>query len=76
MRNIKRLSESDLNRIVKKVINEQQSTDDGKSELIQVLINKLNYMKNDSRFTGDDVCEVTINNCNHFKNKTDIFASK
>ena len=76
MRNIKRLSEVDFNRIVKKVINEQQSTDDGKSKLIQVLINHLTYMKNDKKFTGDDVCETIINNCNHFKNKTDIFASK
>jgi hypothetical protein len=69
-----RLTERDLNRIVRRVINEQESTDDDKSNLIQVMIDKLNSMKDNQNFTADDVCEVLINNCNHFKNKTDIFA--
>jgi Cdc6-like AAA superfamily ATPase len=73
MRN--RLTERDLSRIVRRVVNEQQeTTDDGKSKLIQVMMDKLNSMKDNQNFTADDVCEVLTNNCNHFKNKTDIFA--
>ena len=49
-------------------------TTDDKGKLIQVMMDKLESMKNDQRFTADDVCEVLINNCNHFKNKVDIFA--
>ena len=74
MKNTIRLTESDLARIVKRVINEQSV--DEKTNLIQVLTDKLNSMKSDSQFTANDVCETIINNCNHFKNKTDIFASK
>ena len=74
MKKVIKLTEKDLSRIVNRVINEQESTDDGKGELIQVMMDKLESMKNDQKFTANNVCEVLINNCNHFKNKTDIFA--
>jgi hypothetical protein len=74
MKKVIKLTEKDLSRIVNRVINEQESTDDGKGELIQVMMDKLESMKNDQKFTANGVCEILINNCNHFKNKTDIFA--
>lgn len=68
----KRITERDLSRIVRRVIKEQN--EDPKTKLITVLTNKLESMKNDTQFDADSVCEVIINNCNHFKNKTDIFS--
>jgi hypothetical protein len=74
MKKIVRLTETDLSRIVRRVISEQVV--DQKDDLIQVLTDKLESMKSNTQFTADDVCETIINNCNHFKNKTDIFAPK
>jgi hypothetical protein len=74
MKKIVRLTETDLSRIVRRVISEQVA--DQKDDLIQVLTDKLESMKSNTQFTADDVCETIINNCNHFKNKTDIFAPK
>jgi len=65
-----RLTESGLGRIVSEQVVDQ------KDDLIQVLTDKLESMKSNTQFTADDVCETIINNCNHFKNKTDIFAPK
>jgi hypothetical protein len=70
MRN--RLTERDLSRIVRRVINEQE---DPKNKLIGVLMSKLTSMKSDPNFDADSVCEVIVNNCNHYKNKTDIFSN-
>ena len=69
-----KLRESDLTNIVKRIISEQAV--DEKTNLIQVLTDKLESMKSNPQFTAEDVCETIINNCNHFKNKTDIFAPK
>ena len=73
MRN--RLTERDLSRIVRRVINEEEEGD-GKSELIQVLTDKLNNMKNDTEYDATDVAQIIYNNCAHFMNKTDIFSSR
>ena len=54
--------------------NKVQPTDDGKSNLIQVLMNHLEHMKKDSKFDANAVCDTIINNCNNFKNKKDVFA--
>jgi len=70
MRN--RLTERDLSRIVRRVINEQE---DPKNKLIKVLKSKLESMESDPNFDADSVCEVIVNNCNHYKNKTDIFSN-
>ena len=72
MKKIIKLTERNLTHIVRKVISEQAV--DEKAGLIQVLTDKLESMKSNPQFTADDVCETIINNCNHFKNKTDIFA--
>lgn len=69
-----RLTETELTNIVKRVINEQQL--DEKQNLIKVLMDKLNYMKTDNKFDANAVCQTIMNNCNNFKNKTDIFAKK
>ena len=74
MTKVIRLTESDLTRIVKRVISEQAV--DEKTNLIQVLTDKLESMKSNPQFTAEDVCETIINNCNHFKNKTEIIAPK
>ena len=71
-----RLTESELTNIVKRVINEQETQLDEKQNLIKVLMDKLNYMKTDNKFDANAVCQTIINNCNNFKNKTDIFAKK
>lgn len=69
-----KLTERNLTHIVRKIISEQAV--DEKANLIQVLTDKLESMKSNTQFTAEDVCETIINNCNHFKNKTDIFAQK
>ena len=69
-----KLTERNLTHIIRKIISEQVV--DQKEDLIQVLTDKLESMKSNTQFTADDVCETIINNCNHFKNKTDIFAPK
>lgn len=81
-----RLTERDLTRIVKRVIMEQATdygprgtlndyvVDDGKNNLVKVLIDKLTEMKDDANFNANDVYQTVLNNLNHFKNKTDIFA--
>ena len=69
-----KLTERNLTNIVKLIISEQAV--DEKTDLIQVLTDKLESMKSNTQFTANDVCETIINNCNHFKNKTDIFAPK
>jgi hypothetical protein len=69
-----KLTERNLTNIVKRIISEQAV--DEKTNLIQVLTDKLESMKSNPQFTADDVCETIINNCNHFKNKTDIFTPK
>ena len=69
-----KLTERNLTNIVKRIISEQAV--DEKTDLIQVLTDKLESMKSNTQFTANDVCETIINNCNHFKNKTDIFAQK
>jgi hypothetical protein len=72
-----RLTERDLSRIVRRVINEEEEEEgDDKSELIQVLTDKLNDMKNDTKFDATDVAQIIYNNCAHFMNKTDIFSSR
>jgi hypothetical protein len=84
MKKVVKLKESDLQRIVKRVLKEQlrikpknvSEKEKEKNDLIKVLMDKLKFMLEGNKFTADDVCDVIINNCNHFKNKTDIFAEK
>jgi hypothetical protein len=74
MKRVIKLTERNLTHIVRKIISEQAV--DEKADLIQVLTDKLESMKSNTQVTAEDVCETIINNCNHFKNKTDIFAQK
>lgn len=48
----------------------------GKSDLIQVLINKINYMEKNNEFNAMDVAKTIYNNCANFMNKADIFSDK
>ena len=48
----------------------------GKSDLIQVLINKINYMEKNNEFNAMDVAQTIYNDCANFMNKTDIFSDK
>ena len=73
MRNI--LTERDLSRIVRRVIKEQNE-DDGKSELIKVLTNHLNSMKDNKEWDAMSVAQTIYNDCAHFMNKTDMFSSR
>jgi len=50
------------------------STD--KQNLIEVLTNHLNYAKNSEEFSAMDVAMTIYNDCAHFMNKTDMFASR
>ena len=70
-----RLNERDLTRIVRRVVNEQ-TEDDGKSKLIQVLTDKLNGMKDNKEWNAMSVAQTIYNNCAHFMNKTDIFKDR
>jgi hypothetical protein len=82
MRN--RLTERDITRIVKRVVNEQGENpmptpspmDTGKKELIQVLRNHLNSMENDNDFSALGVAQVIYNDCAHWMNKTNMFSSR
>jgi len=47
-----------------------------KQELIEVLTNHLNYAKDKEEFSAMDVAMVIYNDCAHFMNKTDMFASR
>jgi hypothetical protein len=47
-----------------------------KTELIEVLINKLNNMKTDKNFDAMSVAKTIYNNCAHFMNKTDVFDNR
>lgn len=86
-----RLTEMDITRIVRRVVNEQGENpmptpppptptpspmDDGKSKLIQVLKNHLNYMENNDDFSALKVAQVIYNDCAHWMNKTDMFSSR
>jgi len=80
----RQLLESDLGNVKPLVF--EQATDygpnndldnmvnDDKNNLVTVLIDKLTKMKDDVNFSADDVYQTILNNLNHFKNKTDIFA--
>ena len=48
----------------------------GKSELIQVLINKINNMGKINDVDAMDVAKTIYNNCVNFMNKADIFSDK
>ncbi len=77
-----RLTERDITRIVRRVVNEQGGDpmptpmDDGKKKLIQVLRNHLNSMENDNDFSALGVAQVMYNDCAHWMNKTDMFSSR
>ena len=47
-----------------------------KQDLIEVLTNHLNYAKDKKEFSAMDVAQVIYNDCAHFMNKTDMFASR
>ena len=50
--------------------------EDGKAELIQVMIDKLTSMKTDTKVTAAGVAQVVYNNAAHWMNKTDIFKDR
>ena len=50
--------------------------EDGKAELIQVMIDKLTSMKTDTKFTAAAVAQVVYNNAAHWMNKTSIFKDR
>jgi len=54
----------------------QPAVDDGKAELIQVMIDKLTSMKMDTNFTAAGVAQSVYNNAAHWMNKTDIFSDR
>jgi len=82
MKKIIRMTESDLVNLVKKTILEQEGqpesnqSDGGKSELIQVMIDKLNDMSQKKEFDATSVAKIIYNNAAHFLNKTDIFSDQ
>ena len=49
---------------------------DEKSDLIEVLTNKIKSMGKDPKFTATSLAQTVYNNCAHFMNKTDIFSSR
>ena len=53
-----------------------QEKDGGKSELIEIMRNKLDSMSNDPKFDANAVAQVIYNNAAHFLNKTDIFRDQ
>jgi hypothetical protein len=59
-----RLSESDLVRLVKRVLSEQP--EDKKKGIIQELRNKLDDMENDTSYDANRVCAEIANYCNDF----------
>jgi hypothetical protein len=69
------LTERDLSRIVRRIINEQNK-DDSKSHLIKVLTNHLKVMKNSQEWTAMMVAQGIYNDCAHFMNKTSTFSSR
>jgi hypothetical protein len=73
MRN--RLTERDLSRIVKRVINEQNE-DDGKSDLIKSLQNSLSQMSNNNEYNATMVAQIIYNNCAQWMNKESYFSNR
>lgn len=65
MKKIVKLTESDLARIIKRVISEQP--EDKKMGLIQELRNKLDEMENDNSYDANRVCAEIANYCNDFR---------
>ena len=58
-------------------LSEQTSTpDDGKADLIDVLITKIKKMENDPAWTAAGVAQVVYNNAAHWMNKTDFFNDR
>jgi hypothetical protein len=53
-----------------------QENDGGKSELIEIMRNKLNDMSSNPKFDANSVAQVLYNNAAHFLNKTDIFRDQ
>jgi ethanolamine utilization protein EutA (predicted chaperonin) len=54
----------------------KEKSDGGKSELIEIMRNKLDSMSNDPKFDANAVAKVIYNNAAHFLNKTDIFRDQ
>ena len=53
-----------------------EENDGGKSELIEIMLSKLNRMSSDPKFDANAVAQVLYNNAAHFLNKTDIFSDQ
>ena len=64
MKKTLRLSESDLIRLVKRVLNEQP--EDKKMGIIQELRKKLDNMESDNSYDANRVCAEIANYCNDF----------
>ena len=53
-----------------------QPTDDGKADLINVLITKIKKTENDPNWTASGVAQMVYNNAAHWMNKTDFFNDR
>ena len=53
-----------------------QENDGGKSELIDIMLSRLNRMSSDPKFDATAVAKVLYNDAAHFLNKTDIFRDQ
>lgn len=62
--------------IDKKLETYKGGEDEGKSELINILTNHLNSMKNNTEWTAMSVAQTIYNDCAHFMNKTDMFSNR
>jgi hypothetical protein len=71
-----KLTESDLARIVKRVIKEEENVNDGKNELIDSLIKSLNFMKTNPKYDALLVAQIIYNNCAQWMNKGSYFSDR
>ena len=53
-----------------------QPADDGKADLIKVLIAHIKNMENDPKWTASGVAQVVYNDAAHWMNKTDMFNDR
>ena len=61
----------------KQFVNEQtQPADDGKADLINVLITKIKKTENDPEWTAAGVAQMVYNNAAHWMNKTHMFNDR
>ena len=72
-----RLTERDLSRIVKRVINEQnETTSNTKQEYIDEIKSLLDMMENSDEHNADTVAQIIVNNSNFFLTRQKQWSDK